>query len=92
MFTKIHYINEKKLFPKFRKNNLIRTADLKKMFSKSDTTDWSYKLHKITEIIVDTKPIYCFDNSPERYIEAFLTKTTITLKENDSVTKNLKIT
>ena len=46
----------KKVKPKFQINNLVRTADLKKTFSKGDTTNWSYKLYKITEIINDTIP------------------------------------
>ena len=40
----------KKVTPKFQINNLLRTADLKKTFSKGDTINWSYKLYKITEI------------------------------------------
>ena len=28
----------------FEINNLVRTADLKKTFSKGDTTNWSFKL------------------------------------------------
>ena len=46
----------KKVKPKFQINDLVRTADLKKTFSKSDTTNWSYKLYKITEFINDTIP------------------------------------
>ena len=48
----------KKLKPKNEIGNLVRTADLKKMFSKSDTTNWSYKLYKITKFINDTIPAY----------------------------------
>ena len=36
----------------------------KKTFSKGDTTKWSYKVYKNTEIISDTKPTYCIDNLP----------------------------
>ena len=35
----------KKIKPKFQLNDLVRTADLKKTFSKGDTTNWSYKLY-----------------------------------------------
>ena len=48
----------KKIKPKFQINDLVRTADLKKMFSKGDTTNWSYTLYKIAEIIKDTIPSY----------------------------------
>ena len=61
-------------------NDLVRVADLKKTFSKGDTTNWSYKLYKITEIINDTIPSYGIDNLIERYNEALLKKTDLTLK------------
>ena len=81
----------KKVTPKFQINDLIRVADLKKTFSKGDTTNWSYKLYKITEIINDTIPSYKIDNLIERYNESLLKKTELTMKENNSVMKKLKI-
>ena len=81
----------KKVKPKFQINDLVRTADLKKTFSKGDTTNWSYKLYKITEIVNDTIPSYKIDNLPERYNESLLKKTDLTLKENNTVMKKLKI-
>ena len=80
-----------KIKPKFQINDLVRTADLKKTFSKGDTTNWSYKLYKITEIINDTIPSYRLDNLPERYNESLLKKTGLTLKENNAVMKKLNI-
>ena len=56
----------KKITPKFQINDLVRTADLKKTSSKGDTTNWSYKLYKITGIINDTIPSYRLDNLKER--------------------------
>ena len=79
----------KKVNPKFQINDLVRTADLKKTFSKGDTTNWSYKLYKITEIINDTIPSYKIDNLIERYNESLLKKTELTMKENNSVMKKL---
>ena len=64
----------KKIKPKFQVNDLVRTADLKKTFSKGDTTNWSSKLYKITEIINDTIPSYHIDNLPERYNVSLLKK------------------
>ena len=81
-----------KIKPKFQMNDLVRTSDLRKTFSKSDTTNWSYKLYKITEIIKDTIPSYRLDNLPERYNESLLKKTELTMKENDNVMKKLNIT
>ena len=82
----------KKIKPKYEIGNLVRTADLKKTFSKGDTANWSYKLYKITEIIKDTIPSYRLDNLPERYNESLLKKTELTMKENKDVMKKLNIT
>ena len=81
----------KKVKPKYEIGDLVRTADLKKTFSKGDTTNWSYKLYKITEIVKDTIPTYRLGNLPERYNEALLKKTQLSLKENDAVIKKLRI-
>ena len=81
----------KKVNPKFQINDLVRVADLKKTFSKGDTTNWSYKLYKIAEIIKDTIPSYKIDNLKERYNESLLRKTDLTKKENDNVIKKLKL-
>ena len=81
----------KKVKPKFQINDLVRTTDLKRTFSKGDTTKWSYKLYKISEIIKDTIPSYHIDNLPERYNEALLKRTTLTLKENNTVMKKLNL-
>ena len=81
----------KKKKPKYEINDLVRTADLKKTFSKGDTTNWSYKLYKITEIVNDTIPAYKIDDLKERYNEALLKKTELTLKENNAVMKKLNL-
>ena len=81
-----------KIKPKYEIGDLVRTADLKKTFSKGDTTNWSYKLYKITEIINDTIPSYRIDNLKERYNESLLKKTELTLKENKDVMKKINIT
>ena len=81
----------KKIKPKLQMNDLVRVADLKRTFSKGHTTNWSYKLYKITEIINDTIPSYKINNLPERYNESLLKKTTLTMKENNSVMKKLRL-
>ena len=81
----------KKVKPKFQINDLVRTADLKKTFSKSDITNWSYKLYKITEIVNDTIPSYKIKNLSERYNESLLKKTELSMKENKDVMKKLNI-
>ena len=81
----------KKVKPKYEIGDLVRTADLKKTFSKGDTTNWSYKMYKITEIINDTIPSYKIDNLKERYNESLLKKTELTMKENNAVMKNMNL-
>ena len=81
----------KKVKPKFQINDLVRTADLKKTFSKGDTTNWFYKLYKISEIINDTIPSYRLDYLKKRYNESLLKKTELTLKQNKDVMKRLNL-
>ena len=82
----------KKVKPKYQINDLVRTADLEETFSEGDTTNWSYRLYEITEIIDDTIPGYKIDILKERYNEAFSKKTELSLKENKDVMKKLNIT
>ena len=63
-----------------------------KTFSKGYSNNWSYKVYKDTEIFNDTIPTYHIDKVPERYNEAFVKPTQLTMTENDSVMKKLKIT
>ena len=77
--------------PKYKVGDFVRTADKRSIFSNSDSTKWSYKLYKISEIIDDNIPSYRIDFLPERYNEALLKKSRLTLKENETVTKKLKI-
>ena len=81
-----------KIKPKYQINDLVRTADLKRTFSKGDTTNWSYKLYKITGTVNDTIPSYKIDNLPERYNESLLKKTELSMKKNKDVMKKLNIT
>ena len=81
----------KKVKPKFQVNDLVSTAGLKKTFSKRDTTNRSYKLYKVTEIINDTIPSFKIDNLPETYNESLLKKTELTLKQNKDVMKVLNL-
>ena len=71
VIEKIVYSNlqdkRKKLNPKYKLGELVRTADIKKVFSKGDSTNFSYKLYTITEIIHDTIPSYRINYLPERY-------------------------
>ena len=56
----------KKIIPRVQVNDLVRVADLRRTFSKKDTTNWSAKLYEITENNIDTITTYHIDNLKER--------------------------
>ena len=66
--------------PKYEIQHLVRVADLRKTFSKRDTTNWSYKLYEITETVNDTIPSYRIDDLPEIYNEALLKKNKVNIE------------
>ena len=95
-------VNEKEVFsnltddrvkrqPKFKLGYLVRTADIKRVFSKGDSTTWSYKLYTITEVIHDTIPSYRIDYLPERNNENLLSPSKLTLDENNQIMKKLNL-
>ena len=77
--------------PKFKLGDSVRTSDIKKVFSKGDNTNYSYKLYTITEVIHDTIPSYRIDYLPERYNENLLLPTKLSLEENNLVMKKLNL-
>ena len=77
--------------PKFKLGQLVRTADIKRVFSKGDSTNWSYKLYTITEVIHDTIPSYRINCLPARYNESLLLPTKLSLEENNQVMKELNL-
>ena len=83
--------NRRKLNPKYKLRQLVRTADIKKVFSKGDSTNYSYNLYTITEIIHDTIPSYRIDYLPERYNQNLLLPTKLTLEENNQIMKELNL-
>ena len=77
--------------PKFKLGQLVRTADIKKVFSKDDSTNYSYKLYTITLVIHDTIPSYRIDFLPERYNENLLLSTKLSLEQNNKIMKELNL-
>ena len=77
----------RKLNLKFKLGQLVRTADIKKVFSRGVSTNNSYILYTITEIVHDTIPSYRINNLPERYSENLLLPTKLSLEENHQVMK-----
>ena len=77
--------------PKFNLGQLVRTVVFNKVFSKGDSTNYSYKLYTITEVIHDTIPSYRIDYLPERYNENLLLPSKLSLDENNQVMKELNL-
>ena len=64
----------KKIKIKFEKDCLFRIAEKWNISSERYTTNWSYELHSITQIIDDTVPSYWKIYVPEIYNETLLRK------------------
>ena len=71
--------------PKFKLGQLVRTADIKEVFSKGDSTNYSFKLYAVTEVLHDTIPSYRIDLLPERYNENLLLSTKLSLEQNNKI-------
>ena len=69
--------------------NLIGCSN--QFFRKGDSTNFSYKLYTITEVIHDTIPSYRIDYLPERYNENLLLPTKLSLEQNNQVMKDLNL-
>ena len=77
--------------PKYKLGDLVRTSDIKRVFSKGDSTICSYKFYTNTEIIHDTIASYRLNYLPERYNENLLLPTKLSLDENNQVMKELNL-
>ena len=65
-YSNLH-VKRQKQSPKIKLGDLVRISDLRKVCSKGDNTNYSYKLYAITEVIHDTIPSYRINYLPERY-------------------------
>ena len=77
--------------PKYKLRQLVRTADIKRNFSKGDSTYYSYILHTTTEVSRDTIATYRINHLPERYNQNLLLPTKLTFDENNQVMKELNL-
>ena len=83
--------DRQKQTPKYKLGQLVRTADIKRVFSKGDSTNYSYEVYTITEVIYATIPSYRINYLPERYNENLLLPTKLTLEQNKKVMKELNL-
>ena len=80
-----------KQIPQLNLGQLVRTADIKRVFSNGDSSNYSYKLYTITEVIHDTIPSYRINYLPDRNNENLLLPTKLALDENNQVMKKLNL-
>ena len=62
-----NFEDKKKHKPFIKLGQLVRTADIKKTFSKTDSTNWSIKLYKKTQTVRDIVPSYRINFISETY-------------------------
>ena len=77
--------------PEFQQGQLVPTTDIKLVFSKRDSTNWSYNLYTVNKINHDKIPSYRISYLPERFNENLLRSTNLTLDENYQVMKKLNL-
>ena len=73
--------------PQFQLGQLVRTADIEKVFHMEESANWSYKLYTITKKIHDTIPSNKINYLPESYKEILLRSTKVSLEEINKVMK-----
>ena len=77
--------------PKLHLGQLVRTADIKRVFSNGDSTNCIYKIYTKTEIIHDTIPSYRIDYLLERHNENLLLPIKLSLTQNTQVMRELNL-
>ena len=77
--------------PKFKLGQLVRTEDIKRVFSNGDSTNYSYKLYTKIDIRHDTIPSYRIDSLPEKYNENLLLPSKLSLEQNFQAMKKLNL-
>ena len=81
---------QQKRQPIAKSGDLVRTADIKKVFIKGDMTNWSYRLYTISGIIHDTIPPYGISKLYDKFNENKLKPSKLTLRENNGDMKDLQ--
>ena len=77
--------------PKYKLGKLVRTSDIKQIFGKGDSTNWSYNLYRVNEVIHEHIPSYRINYLPERYNENIFRPPKLSLEDNEQVMKELNL-
>ena len=76
---------------KYILQQLVRTADNKRVFTKGDSTKRSYKLCTVNEVIHNSIPSYRNNNLSEKYNENILLATKLPLEQNNRIMTKLNL-
>ena len=77
--------------PNLNLGQLVRTVYNKKVFSKGDSTNWSYKIYENTDVVHDTISSYGITYLSERYNQNLLLPSKLSLEENNQIMKKLNL-
>ena len=77
--------------PNYNFRQLVRTADIKRVFSKGGSTNYTYKLYTSIEVIHDTIPSYRVNYLPERYNQILLLPKKLFLHQKNQVMRELNL-
>ena len=93
MFVVPNSLHDKrrKHWPISKLGDLVRTADMKRVFSGGDTTNWSYEIYTKTEVIQDTIPSYSIKYSPQWYQDNLIGPSELGLNETKQVMEELNL-
>ena len=70
---------------------MLRTADIEKVFSRGDSTNYSFKLYTITSVLHKNIPSFRLNYLTGRYNGNLLLPTKLSLEENVQVRKKLNL-
>ena len=86
-----HQDKRQKSKSRFQLGQIVRTADILKVFSQGDSTNWSFRFYTITEVNHDTITSYSIKVLPEKYIKSLSKRTQVCLDKNSQVMKRLNL-
>ena len=71
----------------FKLGDLVKTSDIRSVFSNRDSTNYCYEIYTIAEVLHDTIPSNRINYLPERYNHNLLLPTKVTLDDNNQIMK-----
>ena len=83
--------NREKQLTKSTLGDLFRTTDIKKVFRKNDSTNWSYNLYTVTQVFHNIIPSCRINRLSAGYNENLLRSSIFGIEESNQVMKKVKL-